>query len=170
MTRKHFLNQAVFATGGFAIVPAFGTKTPIFKGALPPELVKEFVGVSHGNFDKTKALLEETPNLLNATWDWGDGDFETGIGAAGHTGSIDIANLLLEKGARADIFVLTMLGKTEIVKAMLESFPALLRSPGPHGLSLLHHAEKGGERSQELYDFFQSKGLTEKSFKVFDRS
>jgi len=43
---------------------------------LKPELVKEFVMAAHVDLEKTKALLAETPALLNATWDWGGGDFE----------------------------------------------------------------------------------------------
>ena len=39
-------------------------------------MVKEFVTVGHGNLEKTKQMLEATPALLNASWDWGNGDFE----------------------------------------------------------------------------------------------
>lgn len=169
MTRKAFLQNAALAVGGLIVMPAFANYRFPDTDAIAPELVKEFVGAAHGNLEKTKALLAETPNLLNATWDWGDGDFETGLGGAGHMGNVEIANFLLEQGARADIFVLTMLGKTEIVKATIEAFPSLLRSPGPHGLSLLHHAEKGGEPAKELHQYFLSKGLQEKSFKIYKR-
>ena len=59
----------------------------------------------------TKALLAEQPSLLNATWDWGGGDFETGLGGAGHMGNREIAEFLIGQGARLDIFVATMLGR-----------------------------------------------------------
>ena len=45
------------------------------------------MGKAHTQFDATKALLAEHPALLNATWDWGGGDFETGLGGASHMGS-----------------------------------------------------------------------------------
>jgi hypothetical protein len=64
-------------------------------------------------------------------------------------------------GARANLFVLTMLGKTEIVKNFLETFPQYLKARGPHGLTLSHHAQAGGNDSKELLDYLQSKGLTE---------
>ena len=67
------------------------------------------------------------------------------------------------------IFVLTMLGKTEIVFPMIEAFPHMLNAIGPHGFTLLHHAEKGKEEGKELYDYFISKGLTKKFIKTFDK-
>lgn len=96
----------------------------------------------------------------------GAGDFETALGAAGHMGLKETANFLLSLGARADIFVLTMLGKTDIVKAILKDYPSLLNSKGPHGFTLLHHAEKGGKESEELVAHFQSLGLTETFIKL----
>ena len=40
------------------------------------------------------ALLDEQPGLLNATWDWGGGDFETALGGAAHMGRRDIVQRL----------------------------------------------------------------------------
>ncbi|MBL7961552.1 ankyrin repeat domain-containing protein [bacterium] len=134
---------------------------------MESELVKEFVQVAHTDLGRVKILLETNPLLLNASWDWGGGDFETALGAAGHMGLKDTANYLLDKGARADIFVLTMLGKTEMVKSMLTEYPKLLMSLGPHGFTLLHHAEKGGTEASELKEFLISKGLQDKHIKLF---
>jgi len=50
-------------------------------------------------------MLAEYPLLLNSSWDWGGGDFETALGAAGHMGLKDTANFLISQGARVDIFV-----------------------------------------------------------------
>lgn len=52
------------------------------KPALEATLVQEFVGNAHGNFARVKEMLEQEPALVNATWDWGGGDFETALGAA----------------------------------------------------------------------------------------
>ncbi|MBL7814826.1 MAG: hypothetical protein JNL70_07445 [Saprospiraceae bacterium] len=126
---------------------------------LKPEIVKDFVGKGHSNLDGVKLLLAEQPSLLNATWDWGGGDFESAIGGAGHMGRADIAEYLISQGARMDIFVAAMLGKTDIVKALAAAFPAMLLSKGPHGISLMTHAIKGGEAAKEVVEFLKSKGI-----------
>ena len=83
--------------------------------ALEPELVHEFVLKAHGDLDTVKRLLEQAPALVNCAWDWGGGDWETGLGAASHVGRRDIA-LFCSTGARMDIFAAAMLGETEIVR------------------------------------------------------
>ena len=112
-------------------------------------------------------MLVQQPNLLYAAWDWGGGDFETALEAAGHVGNKDIANHLLNLGARPNLFVLTMLGKTSLVKLHLEAFPQLLNSKGPHGFSLLHHAQRGGADAKELLDYLTAKGLKETRFSLW---
>jgi hypothetical protein len=123
---------------------------------LLPDLVRTFVGAAHGDLDKTRAMLAETPGLLNATWDWGGGDFEAAIGGAGHMGRRDIAEFLLSQGARMDIFVAAMLGRLDILKPTLDAFPSLAQSLGPHGIALLAHAEKGGEAAQPVVAYLNS--------------
>jgi len=56
-------------------------------------------------------------------------------------GRRDIAGLLLAHSARMDIFAATMLDQVEIVRAMLECYPA--KPVGPHGIPLRKHAEVG---------------------------
>ena len=80
------------------------------KPALESNLVEEFVRVAHSDLERTRELLEQESGLVNATWDWGGGDFETALGAASHMGRKDIANYLLENGARLDLFAAAMLG------------------------------------------------------------
>jgi hypothetical protein len=126
---------------------------------LSPALVRDFVGKAHGDLAATKALLAETPGLLNATWDWGGGDFEMGIGGAGHMGNREIAEFLIGQGGRMDIFVAAMLGKLDIVKAMLVAYPGLLQSKGPHGIPLMTHAKKGGTPAEPVVAFLESQGL-----------
>lgn len=163
MNRKKFLQQTAFTAGSTITVPAFvNAKTRnLAVDPLPPDKVKEFVIAGHGNFDKVKTMLAELPTLLYATWDWGNGDFETALEGAGHVGNKEIANYLIGLGARTNLFVLTMLGKTNIVKNFLETFPEYLKARGPHGLTFFHHAQIGGDDSKELLAYFQSKGLTE---------
>jgi hypothetical protein len=123
---------------------------------LKPELVKEFVMAAHVDLDKTKALLAETPSLLNATWDCGGGDFEMAIGGAGHMGRRDIALFLISQGGRFDLFVAAMLGRLDVVKPMLTAFPHLAESKGPHGIPLMVHAQKGGQEAAEVTAFLES--------------
>src|SRR6478736_4608814 len=167
MNRKKFLQQAVLTSGGLLSVPVFtyGQKKNSVD-PLPAEKVKDFIIAGHGNFDKVKSMLAELPTLLYATWDWGNGDFETALEGAGHVGNKEIANYLIGAGARTNIFVLTMLGKTEMVKSFLKLYPYFVKARGPHGLTLLHHAQKGGEDAKELLDFLQSKGLTDTKLKL----
>lgn len=168
MQRRKFLKQGAFGVLGFTALPEIiisqQNKRP---PALESAVVKEFVQVAHTDLEKVKVMLEQYPLLLNASWDWGGGDFETALGAAGHMGLPETANYLLSKGARVDIFVLTMLGKTEIVKSMLADYPILLDSLGPHGFTLLHHAEKGGSEASELKEFLLNQGLKEKHIKLY---
>lgn len=63
------------------------------------------------------------------------------LGAAAHMGRQDIAEYLIEQGARADIFAATMLGWADVVKAMLTTQPNAHKAPGPHGISLRAHAQ-----------------------------
>ena len=167
--RRLFVKQSFGLCSGFVLGPSFDLQPdPVLP--LDTKVVKEFVTVAHSNFDKVKEILTDHPHVLNSAWDWGDGDFETAAGAAGHVGNKDIANHLIEQGARYDIFVLTMFGKTAIVKALLEEYPKLIESIGPHGFTLLHHAKKGGAPAQELYDYLESKGLKDMHRKVFKRN
>ena len=164
MDRKIFLSRAALGAGGILAVPywlsAKGSETSV-GDPLPMEKVKEFVIAGHGNFVRVKEMLVELPTLLYATWDWGGGDFETALEGAGHVGNKEIANYLIGLGARTNLFVLTMLGKTKIVKNYLKTFPEYVNARGPHGLTLLHHAQKGGEDSKELLHYLQGKGLKE---------
>jgi len=126
------------------------------KPALDLKLVEEFVGNAHGNFARVKELLEAEPALVNATWDWGGGDFETALGAAAHMGNKQIANYLLERGARLDIFAAAMLGKLDIVIAALAAYPDALDTPGPHGIPLIVHAEAGGADAKSVLEYLRS--------------
>lgn len=126
------------------------------KPALEATLVQEFVGNAHGNFERVKELLTQEPALINATWDWGGGDFETALGAASHMGNKQIANYLLEHGARLDIFAAAMLGKLDVVKAALEAYPEMVNTPGPHGIPFVTHAEAGGADAKAVLDYINS--------------
>jgi hypothetical protein len=166
MNRRHFIATSSLGLPliGSGALFAQDTMKPAKPAQLPPELVKEFVRVGHNNLPEVQRMLKEQPGLLNASWDVGGGDFETALEGAGHVGDREIAEYLIGQGARANIFVLTMLGHTAIVKGLLAVHPELLRSRGPHGLTLLHHAMRGGEPAQELLEHIQGLGLMEMKF------
>ena len=124
--------------------------------ALDSALVQEFVIKAHGDLDRIQQLLTEEPRLINAAWDWGGGDWETGLGGAAHMGRADIARFLLDHGARLDLFAAAMLGQLELVKATIAAFPGAHRIPGPHGISLLRHATAGGPAAAEVAAYLES--------------
>lgn len=126
------------------------------KPALEAALVQEFVGNAHGDLHRVQELLAREPALINACWDWGGGDFETGLGAAAHMGRKDIADFLLENGARLDLFAAAMLGKLDIVKAALSAFPDAIKTPGPHGIPLIAHAKAGGDEASQVLEYLLS--------------
>jgi hypothetical protein len=136
---------------------------------LKPELVKEFVGVCHGKIDRAKEMLANEHLLLHSSWDWGGGDFESGIEAAGHVGNKEIAAFLLANGARYNIYLACMLGHLDIVKQVLTFNPGLLNSKGAHGFTMLHHAQKGGEEAKSVADFLQSLGAKETKVDFYAR-
>ncbi len=134
-------------------------KPKVDKGPpLEAKLVKDFVGVCHRDLQAVKQLLAFQPALLNATWDWGGGDFENGIEASSHVGDREITLYLLEQGARPTLFMAAMLGHLEIVKNFLTLYPALLHCKGPHGLSLIHHARKGEDEARPVLAYLESLG------------
>ena len=124
--------------------------------ALEASLVQDFVGNAHGNLDRVKELLGQEPALINSVWDWGGGDFETGLGAAAHMGARDIARFLLENGARLDLFAAAMLGNLGIVRATLETYPDAINVLGPHGIPLIAHAQAGGGEAIQVYEYLNS--------------
>jgi hypothetical protein len=122
---------------------------------IDPKIVQEFVANAHGNLARVQELLEQEAALINAAWDWGGGDWETGLGAAAHMGRRDIAEYLLSHGARLDVFAAAMLGKLEVVQAVMAAFPGTHLVRGPHGFSLIHHARMGGAEAAAVLAYLE---------------
>ena len=161
MKRSDFIKGIGLATVGYAAFPNRIVGQDDKPAAYQKEVVKKFVRASHNDLDKVKELLDEYPNLVYSSWDWGKGDFETGIDAGGHVGHKEMVNFLINTGARPTLHALAMLGKTELVRPVLTAYPQLINNLGPHGFTFLHHAKKGGEEATELLAFFEEKGQTE---------
>ncbi len=166
LSRKSFVKYIAGASG-LLVVPSIlyaQQVQPTKTEKLPPletSLVKEFVGNAHRDFARVKTMLDEYPDLLNSVNNLGGWDWEDALGAAGHVGIPDMANYLLEKGARMTICVAAMLGKIQIVRPMIEAFPYMKDSVGPHKISLMRHAKTGGQNSLVVLDYLKSIGAKE---------
>jgi hypothetical protein len=136
--------------------PAPNFKPTLRRPRLGHTLVQDFVIYAHGDLDMVKLLLDKYPAVLNATVDWGGGDFESAMGGASHMGRRDIVAYLIEKGARPDIFTYAMLGHLEIVKSLIASHPTLADAKGPHGIPLIVHAKQGGKEAEEVLRYLES--------------
>nr|WP_321236449.1 hypothetical protein [uncultured Psychroserpens sp.] len=163
MKRSQFIKVAGM---GALLIPSTGLALNLNfeqeeKPQLDKALVQKFVGASHGKMDIVKELLEEHPTLLNAAHDWRGGDFETGLGAASHVGHKALVKYFLDKGAQANIFTFALFGELDILKSLIAFSPKLINAKGPHGYTLLHHAEKGGEEAKETKEYLMSLGLKE---------
>lgn len=112
------------------------------------DTVLEFVRAGHNNLPRVKELLALDPMLIFSAWDWGkgdDGEWETALGGASHTGNREIARYLLSQGARIDCFCAAMLGEGDVVLALLAVNPSIATCKGPHGYTMLYHAAISGD-------------------------
>jgi hypothetical protein len=150
------MDRRVFLTVSPGALAAGAARAPERPPALAGELVKEFVGAAHSQLERTRELLARQPGLLNATWDWGGGDFETALGGASHMGAREIALFLLEQGARMDVFAAAMLGYLDVVKAAVSAHPGVAGALGPHRIPLLRHAVMGGEPAAGVRRYLES--------------
>ncbi len=137
--------------------PAGGPTLPFFPSA-DPALAQQIVGLAHAKFDELRKLVEPRPALAKAAYDWGFGDWETALGAASHVGNRQIAEFLISLGARPDLFTFAMLGNLNAVRAAIEASPGLQRLHGPHGITLLKHAQAGGEQAAPVVEYLRSLG------------
>jgi len=44
----------------------------------------------------------------------------------------------------------------DIIKAALAAFPDAIKTPGPHGIPLIAHAQTGGDDAKAVLEFLQS--------------
>ncbi len=171
INRAVFLQKSLIGTAGLLLPASLMAQTA--QENPPPlkiEIVKEYITVAHGKMERLKEMLENDKQLLHVSYDWGGGDYESAIEAAGHVGNKDIAAYLLGKGARYNIYLACMLGHLDIVKQVLTLNPQLLNSKGPHGFTMLHHANKGGEASKAGVDYLTSLGAKETKIDFYAKS
>lgn len=87
------------------------------------------------------------------------GDFEAGPAAASHVRQKEVIWSLLEKAAQTNIFTACVLGKIAVVKPMPTGFPQSIHAFGPHGFTLLRHAQKGCDEALEVVAYVVSLGV-----------
>jgi hypothetical protein len=131
-------------------------KPPWKKPQINRQFVQDFVIYAHSDLAMVKKLLQKEPALLNATMDWGSGDWESGLGGASHMGRRDIVEFLLASGARIDLFCAAMMGQLDAVRAFLTLQPKLIDARGPHGLTLHFHAQAGDKEAEPVLAYLQS--------------
>ena len=130
-----------------------------------PALAREMVLVSHVNLARVRELLQQHPELAKASWDWGFGDWETALGAASHIGNRPVAELLIEHGAPPTHFSAAMLGQLDVLKTFVAATPGLQRMRGPHGLTLMVHARKGGQAAAPVVAYLESLGGADQPYR-----
>ena len=119
----------------------------VLKPQVHAELVQETVNAAHRDLDRVKELVEGEPTLANAVYDRGAGDWETALGGAAHMGKREIAEYLLSRGARMDVFCAAALGKRALLEAYIGDDPEIVHAKGPHGIPLIAHARRGNDDS-----------------------
>ena len=162
MDRKRFIRHSIYLGTSAMLVPKLIQAKTEKDSLFNKDEIDEFVLAAHRDADKTKKMVDHNPLILNCASQYVRGDFETAIGGASHMGRKDIADILVERGARLDIFNLTFLGFPDVVKKLIETSPNYLTAYGPHGFTLLHHAKVG--KHQDFADWLQDQGLEQDIF------
>ena len=163
-TRRTFVaaSSAAVAAG---LLPSrsAGAALSWMEGGLPeafptqdPDVVREVVLKSHFDYDAVRELVTPRPALAKTAWDWGFGDWESALGAASHVGRHDIAELLMEHGARPNLFTFAMLDQVDVVRAVCESNAGIQSLHGPHGITLLSHAQNG--KATRVVEYLETLG------------
>ena len=91
--------------------------------------------------------------------DWGGDDFETALEGAGYVGNKEIAIFFYFFRSKNQFICVNNVRKNRSCKILPRCFSTIFNCRGPHCFTFLHHAQKGGDDSKELLEYFQSKGL-----------
>ncbi len=119
--------------------------------AFTQEEANQFIIECHSDLEAVRTKLVDEPGLATA---FNPELNESALGAAGHMGRPDIANLLLDHGAAMELATAAMLGDRDYVRAALEADPALAASGGAHNIPVAFHAAMSGDTEimQMLWD------------------
>ena len=162
MNRKTFIKQNLLLGGALAA----GTSTMIAgvgqaqKDLFDQELILEFVFAAHKSLEETRTILDKYPLLLNCTSQFKKRDFETAVGGASHMGRKDIADFLVSRGARLDIFNYAFLGCDDFVKKWVTDYPNFLKCSRSSRIYLA--SQCGSRRTQRIGSMAKTPGVDRK--------
>ncbi|MAY84446.1 MAG: hypothetical protein CMP59_09975 [Flavobacteriales bacterium] len=166
MNRKKFIKLSALSAASFPLFLSASKSELDEKSQLDLKLIEEFVIAGHNDLPKVKEMLRSEPQLLYARHDWDNGDLEEAIEGAAHVGNKEIVNYLIEQGARINLFSLVIIGKTEIVSSILDLYPSLINTKGPHGFTLLHHTRILGNEGKSFEEYLIKKGLNQSKIPI----
>lgn len=111
----------------------------------------QFIIECHFDLETVKRKLAAQPELVRA---YNPETIESALGAAGHIGRADIAEVLLANGAELELAAAAMLGRRDVVRAAIEIDPQAAFSGGAHNIPLAFHVALSGdsEMMQMLWD------------------
>jgi ankyrin repeat protein len=98
------------------------------------------VGMSHGNFDGVRGLVDRHGELARAVATTG----EHAVEASAHTGQREIVDYLLERGAPYSLLTAVMRDDRPRVRQLLDEDPRRIHERGPHDFALLWYPVIGG--------------------------
>jgi ankyrin repeat protein len=106
--------------------------------------INGFVTVAHFDFGKVRQLHKDNPLLLNtrASWD------ELAVEAASHTGQLEMAQWLAERGAPVSTCTAVLLGASGLVRKSLEEDAKCVFERGAHDIPILAYTAYADEHTE----------------------
>jgi len=136
-------NLAVILAGGILLVSTLQVADPA-EGSTGDGLAREFVAAAHSDLERVRELAHRHPELVHAAVATAEGEWETALAAAAHSGRTDIVAYLLGKGARIDVVAACAMGYDEVVRAIVEAYPVMRDRAPVHGRSLVEIVRASG--------------------------
>ena len=174
LTRRNLLAAASVTAAGATFLGSTGTAgatEPASAGTIPADYpaqgtaaAREIVTSAHSDLARVEELVRARAELAKASYDWGFGDWESALDAACHMGRRDIADLLIENGARPTLFYAAMTGNLDAVKAMITAFPGIQSLHGPHGIPLMAHARAGKDAAKSVVKYLEKVGYADMKY------
>lgn len=106
---------------------------------LPGYTAEIHQAVMAGDFAKVKVILDKNPSLVNTSEDG-----ITPVLYAAYQENRKMVNFLVSRGARTDMFVVTIIGDKAKVKSFLDANPNLVNAKDQNGQTPLHWAANKG--------------------------
>jgi ankyrin repeat protein len=104
-------------------------------------------------------MLAENPDLLTVRHQWGENDYEDGLGAASHVGNRPIAEFFLAQGVPLTVCSAAMLGRRHDVADFIKADTIQANARGAHQIPILFHAAMSGDI--EITSLLKANGCTE---------